>query len=165
VTQPATIAPERAFVIGNPLVDVVQRHARSALAAAAWRRYDLSPGAYNFAVLTGRASFAAVAPRLTQLAAARTPLILEAPDGYDVPGAVTVGDRSFLQRLSLERAAKTIFTDSERVHEEATVLGVPCHSLDAARDLPAASTSWEGPAGIRAADAFVSNFARVRLGV
>ncbi len=54
VTRPATIAPERAFVIGNPLVDVVQRHARGALAAAAWRRYDVLPGAYNFAVLTGR---------------------------------------------------------------------------------------------------------------
>ena len=49
--------------------------------------------------------------------------------------------------------------------EEAAVLGVPCHSLDAGRELPAAATSWDGPAGIRAADAFVSNFARVRLSV
>lgn len=162
VTRPATVAPDRAFVIGNPLVDMVQRHARGALAAAAWRRYDILPGAYNFAVLTGKASFAEIAPRLNDLAA-RSRLILEAPSGCDVAGAVTVSGPSFLERLSLERAAKAIFTDSERVAEEATVLGVPCHNLQSGPELPAAAPSWDGPAGVRAADAFVANFARVRL--
>ncbi len=36
-------------------------------------------------------------------------------------------------------------------------------NLQSGPELPAAAPSWDGPAGVRAADAFVANFARVRL--
>jgi hypothetical protein len=164
-SHPATLTPERVFVIGNPLVDVIQRHARAALSAAAWRRYGVSPGGYDLVVLTGDVPPA----RLTELGA-RPPLILAARAGDDVPGAAVVTAPTFLERLSLERAARAIHTDSARVHEEAAALGVPCHFIGACappagneRDLPTTATSWDRSAGVRAADAVVANFARVRL--
>jgi hypothetical protein len=40
--------PERVFVIGNPLVETIERHARAALDQAAWSRYGVSPGGYVF---------------------------------------------------------------------------------------------------------------------
>jgi hypothetical protein len=38
------LPPERIAVIGNPLVELVDRHAREALDRAAWRRYGVTPG-------------------------------------------------------------------------------------------------------------------------
>ena len=163
----APLRPERATVIGNPLVELVQGEARAALAAAAWRHYDLAPGGYILAVLTGAVSAVDAAETLTEVMAVR-PLLLEAPVGYEVPGARVVATPSFLERLSLERAAEAIFTDSERVSEEATALGVPCYAVDGSLE-PApvepapASQSWDRGASRRAADALVANFARVRL--
>jgi hypothetical protein len=170
VQQPGTLSPERVCVIGNPLVDVVQRHARPALAAAAWRRCEVAPGAYVLAVLAGIVPFSEIEPTLRGLEN-RGPLLIEGPPGFDVPGARTVSRLSFLDRLSLERAAMTIVTDSARVHEEAAVLGVPCQAVDrdarlsrpVDRAVPPAVTSWDDRAGERAADALMANFARVRL--
>jgi hypothetical protein len=164
-SRPGTVSPERVFVIGNPLVDVVQRHARAALNAAAWRELGVSPGGYVLVALTGEVPFAAIERALNDLAA-RSPVVLEAPSGYHVPGARVVSSPSFLERLSLERAAKSIFTDSARVHEEAAVLGVPCHSFGGhhvAADVSPDVSPWDWQAGLRAADAVVANFARVRL--
>jgi UDP-N-acetylglucosamine 2-epimerase len=168
-SRPATLAPERSFVIGNPLVDVVQRDARAALALAAWRRFDVAPGAYDLVVLAGHVPFADIARRLGTMASG-FPLVLEAPAGYEVPGARVVTSPTFLERLSLERAARSIFTDSMRVHEEAAVLGVPCHSIGdnaplvaVEQNLATPVTCWDRRAGLRAADALVANFARVRL--
>jgi hypothetical protein len=172
--RPMPIAPERVYVVGNPLVDLVQRHARSALTAAAWRHYDVAPGGYVLVALAGNVAFAEIRSALSVLAG-QVPLILEAPAGYDVPGARVVTRPSFLERLSLERAAKAIFTDSPRVHEEAAVLGVPCGAVNTAVDTNGLGraddnlgfresvSAWDRQAGVRAADAFVANFARVRL--
>src|SRR5262245_34471253 len=38
------MSPDRVVVIGNPLVEAVQRHARAALNAAAWRELGVPPG-------------------------------------------------------------------------------------------------------------------------
>jgi hypothetical protein len=178
LTRPAMLLPERVVVIGNPLVEVVERHARAALAAAAWRAYDVSPGGYVLATLTGAVPFAQIEQKLSELAS-RFPLILEAPSSFDVPGARIAEAPSFLERLSLERAATAIFTDSARVHEEAAVLGVPCLAVNGSAEAPEAAlvcgaprgngpdgvTPWDRRAGERASDALVANFARVRLPV
>ena len=61
---------------------------------------------------------------------ARYPLVLEGPSGYYVPGARVVSSPSFLKRLSLERAAKLIFTDNDHVDpgDQVFVDGVPVES-------------------------------------
>jgi hypothetical protein len=108
-------------------------------------------------------------------------------------GARVVRSAGFVERLSLERAAGAIVTDSLRVREEALVLGVssyrvgpeaspvPASTGDFTVDLgtdrwalagvrlqpnpptPCAVPLWDGRAGSRAADVIVSNFARTRL--
>lgn len=180
--------PERTHVVGNPLIDAVRRVAR----AAGRRRPDFEFGRYVLAVFTPRAPFAQLAGPLAGLAP-NTPLVLAAPPGVAVPGARSVHSPSFVERLSLERAAGAIITDSERVQEEAAVLGVRCYALaapglrvradaggttvalDDARSLvairpelnaptPCAIPLWDGRAGARVADVLLANFARVRLG-
>jgi hypothetical protein len=167
---PISLTGERATVIGNPLVDVVQRNARAALDAAAWRRCGVAPGGYVLAVLTGRVPLALVRSTIHGLAA-RQPVILEAPSRWTLPAAHRFVHLSFLERLSLERTATSIVTDSTRVCEEAGVLGVPCHHV-AADGLVSdtgegnesrGAAAWDGRAGERAADALVANFARLRL--
>jgi hypothetical protein len=164
---------ERVVVIGNPLVEVVERNARAALDEAAWRRYGMSPGSYVLMALSGAVAPGEVAPLLDNLVS-RFPVIVEAPAGYEFPGTVPVTAPSFLQRLSLERAAQEIYTDSPRVCEEARVLGLRCHTVmeigkaphrGGAGGGPAGDgvTAWDRQAGARAADALVANFARVRL--
>lgn len=161
------VTPDRVCVIGNPLRDLVQRHARAALDAAAWREFGVSPGGYMLGVLTGNLPFVAVEGPLTDLER-RFPLVLESPPGYEVPGARLVSTPSFLKRLSLQRTAKAIFTDSARVREEAAFLGVRCHTFDLAcaadsPEIEADITPRDRQAGSRAANALVANFARVRL--
>jgi hypothetical protein len=165
---PSARGRERAVMIGNPLIDLVRQEARAALAAAVWRRWDLRPGSYALAVFVGAAPLSVVAPALMEMAA-RQPLILEAPADYEVAGAERLVAPSFVERLSLERAANSIVTDSARVLEEAAAIGVPCRAAAAAdlvgsRDLPLQAAPWHGRAGQYAADALVANFARVRLG-
>ena len=167
---PLNRAAERAAVVGNPLVDVVQQHARAALDAAAWRRCGVAPGNYVLAVLTGRVPLALIEPAVTDLAT-RNPLVLQAPARWVLPAAHRFSHLSFLERLSLERTATAIVTDSARVCEEAAVLGVPCHAVNAdgvigrpsSADEPRMATSWDGRAGERAANALTANFARLRL--
>jgi hypothetical protein len=122
------------------------------------------------AVLSGHVPFPALQPVLTELAA-RNRLVLEGPARWEIPTAHRVGPTTFLERLSLERTAAAIVTDSPRVREEAAVIGVPCHAIDADGVVGAADEgsgpriagARDGRAGERAADALVANFARLRL--
>src|SRR5262249_13114862 len=142
--SPPLMPAERVAVIGDPLVDLVQRHARAALAAAAWRRYGVAPGSYILAVLSDRPTPEATA-RLSELAST-VPLLLDASEEYVVPGAHRVSEITFLEQLSLERAARAIFTDSELVRAEAAQFGVRCHNLENAADrLPEAPRATPAP--------------------
>ena len=161
------MTPERVFAIGNPLVELVQRYADAALDEAAWQDLGVDPGNYVLGILTGAAPFGALEAWRHDLEE-RFPLVLEAPSDYSVAGARLVSAASFVKRLSLERGAKAIFTDSTRVCEEAAVLGVPCQALTghAAGEPPALTVDgsrWDRQACRRAADAVVANLARVRL--
>src|SRR5262249_35720666 len=108
-------------------------------------------------------------------------------------GASVVRDLGFVERLSLERAAGAIVTDSRRVQEEAAALGIRCYvpgepdrrlradtggtTLGLGDDpwalatvtpagnppTPCAIPLWDGRAGARVAAVLVANFARVLL--
>ena len=66
--------------------------------------------------------------------AADGPLLLDAPDELGGPGrSGSPLTLTFLERLSLERAARAIFTDSEQVREEAALCSAcPADALDGA---------------------------------
>jgi hypothetical protein len=168
--SPLDRVTERVTVIGNPLVDVVGRHARAALDAAAWRRCGVAPGGYVLAVLTGHVPQALIEPAIHELAS-HNALVLEAPARWKLPAAHRLVHLSFLERLSLERTASAIVSDSARVCEESAVLGVPCHKIDAdgvihpaqVGEEPASASSRDGRAGERAANALAANYARLRL--
>jgi UDP-N-acetylglucosamine 2-epimerase (non-hydrolysing) len=178
---------ERVHAIGNPLIDVVRRCAREAAARAAWRRLRVLPERYVLAVLAAVPA-PPVAGALARLAAA-VPLVADAPGG--IAGARDAGAAGYVDRLSLERAAGAIVTDSPRVQEEAAALGVRCYALGrpsarvlagaggttialadadavaairpaASAPTPCAIPLWDGRAGARLADVLVTNFARVR---
>ena len=168
------IGAERIHVIGNPLLDVVRRCSREAIFRAAWRRFDVMPGRFVFAVLGDEPDDALSAP-LAALAA-ETPLVIDASAAWRacLAGAAQAGARvteelGFVDRLSLEKAAAAIVSSSARAHEEAAALGIVCHDpvdlpLRAApAPLPRTVPLWDGHAGIRLAGVLVANFARVRL--
>jgi UDP-N-acetylglucosamine 2-epimerase len=194
------VAPERVHVIGNPLIDAVRRFSREAVTRAAWRPQRVEPGRYVLAVLTG-APAAAFGEPLAELAAA-VPMVVEASLEWERSGLLTSAEAAgarrarapgFVERLSLERGAGAIVTDSARVQEEAAALGIRCHALGVARGrvrldaggttvsmsrdpralarvrpdanapTPCAIPQWDGRAGARLAEVLVANFARVRL--
>jgi hypothetical protein len=190
------VAPERVHTVGNLAIDVVRRHSRDAVQRAAWRRHGVEPGRYVLAVLAGDPDEGLAAP-LAELAA-RVPLVIEAADGAWLAPARAAGARiatagGFVERLSLERAAGAIVTDSRRVQEEAAALGIRCHALhepggrvragaggttlplgrdrwalagvqpDANAPTPCMIPLWDGRAGTRLAQVLVANFARMRL--
>jgi UDP-N-acetylglucosamine 2-epimerase (non-hydrolysing) len=189
---------ERIRVVGNPLIDVVRRFSRAAVARAGWRDEGVEPGAYVLAILTGRPDEAVLEPLVAL--AAEVPLVLDGTARWrralaeaGVAGRGAVSHRGFVDRLSLERAAGAIVTDSLRAQEEAAALGIRCYALgeprgrvraDAsgttvglARDpdallavrpdpnppTPSVIPLWDGRAGARIADVLVANFARLRL--
>jgi hypothetical protein len=164
-------SPERVHAVGNPLIDAVRRCSREAVARAEWKRLDAQPRRFVLAVLSGPAALSRHAGALDRLAA-RVPLVIEAPSGARIAGATHVGRLGFVARLSLERAAGAIVTDSRRVEEESAVLGIRCHRLgDAAlaeiqpeenAPTPSVIPLSDGRAGARAAEVLVANFARVR---
>ena len=196
--DPAIVAPERVHVIGNPLIDAVRRYSREAVARAAWRRHELDRGRYVLALLTGPPAPELAAP-LAALAA-EAPLVIGAPAHWHAllapacaAGARFAAAPGFVERLSLERAAGAIVTDSARVQEEAASLGIRCHALgepagrvradaggttvalgadpwaltrvrpDPNPPTPCMIPLWDARAGARLADVLVANFALVRL--
>ena len=168
------IGAERIHAVGNPLIDLVRRCSREAVFRAAWRRFDVMPGRFVLAVLSEEPDAGLAAP-LAALAA-ETPLVIDASAAWRacLAGAVQSGARvteelGFVDRLSLEKAAAAIVSNSVRVHEEAAALGITCHEPaelplgDTHAPQPRTVPLWDGHAGARLADVLVANFARVRL--
>jgi UDP-N-acetylglucosamine 2-epimerase (non-hydrolysing) len=199
----ARVGPERVQVVGNPLIDAVRGSAREAIVRRAWSRAGVDPGAYVLVVLTGAAAPPTLVAPLVELSSSVPTLVELMPAVASVwrtSGALAALSRSaativtperFVERLSYERGAGAIVTDSERVQEEAAVLGIRCHTLlpsspeaaTAARGAtvplgddpwalrlvrpqlgaptPVAIPLWDGRAAARIADIVVANFARV----
>jgi len=168
----------RIRVVGDPLVDLVRRHARRSAAVEVCGRHGVEPGRYVLVTLAGSASPSLADP--VRALAARLPVLLQlaepAPELSalieSVPAKV-IEPPSVAARLCLERAAGAIITDSRRVIERAAVLGVPSRLIKGeAWDLTGLRTRRrgvglgsqslrDGGAPGRLADAIIANFARV----
>jgi hypothetical protein len=149
------IGAERIHVVGNPLVGAVRRFVRQAAERETARAHGVSPGAYVLAVRTGVSAW----PVTTDL-----PVVTVVAGAAAASGGRVVRDPSFIDRLSLERSAALIVTDSERAMQEAAALGVPCRTVGVQKPAGPAIPLRDGRAGRRIAEVVVANFARVRLG-
>ena len=153
------IGEERIHVVGNPLVGAVRRFARHAAERHAAHALGLQEGAYALAVRTGSRPVVVATdlPVLTVLAA-------DAATARAAAGERVVRTPGFIDRLSLERSAALIVTDSARAVQEAAALGVPCRAVGIEKPASPAIPLRDGRAGRRIAEVVVANFARVRLG-
>jgi UDP-N-acetylglucosamine 2-epimerase len=177
-------SPERIRMVGDPLADAVRRYARPAAARAAWERLGVESRGYVLAIVTAEEVHPRIAAALAALAA-DSPLLVLAPaarsDGLKPvrqAGGTLVGAAGFVDRLSLQRGAGVIVTDSDRVRREAAALGVRCEHI-ATRALedveglrlrlrttePCAALLEASGAARRIASAVVTAYAPVRLGM
>jgi UDP-N-acetylglucosamine 2-epimerase (non-hydrolysing) len=139
-------APDtRVRVVGSTLIDTVRLLERPARARAAWNDHGVDPQDYVLLVLGDWPASRRVArplrDALRQLAA-RTVVIVVVETGNRInrPGrtlrGLLTGTRTrfapawpYLDRLSLAFGAGAIVTDLGDLQEEASALGVPCHTL------------------------------------
>jgi UDP-N-acetylglucosamine 2-epimerase (non-hydrolysing) len=127
--------PERVHLVGDTLLDTVRHYARQASARAVWKTFGVTAQNYVLVVLsaaraqpwlqTSIAALAAEVPVLVHLANGA----VDGLDLHQVPGAASIGAVGFVDRLSLERGAGVILTDSGRVLQEAAALGIRCHDI------------------------------------
>lgn len=137
------IEPQRTYVTGNPIKEVLDRHAASIGRSDVLSRFGLEPG--GFLLLTmHRQETVDVEWRLRSLAAGVTRLVRELSlplvcamhprtrdrlQAFGVPfGSELVHVTpalGFFDFVRLERAARCVLTDSGTVQEECCILGVP----------------------------------------
>jgi UDP-N-acetylglucosamine 2-epimerase (non-hydrolysing) len=141
------IAPERVFVTGNPILEVINRYEPQIAKSDILRRLDLSAGAY-FLVTAHRAENVDIEERLRNLTATLDMLAR----AYDVPVIVSTHPRTrakmlamgvkgenprvrylepfgFFDFITLEKQAKCVLSDSGTCQEECTLFGVPTVTL------------------------------------
>lgn len=191
-------------VLGNSLIDALRRDEREAGALRAWVGHGLERRAYVL-VRLGHLDGAdaqrvdALLEALVRLAG-RTPIVLSPADAgatalalrLHADGIRVEHARSSLHDLSLLTGAGAVITDCDDVQEQASVLGIRCHTLGsrtsrpitvshgtnallgndpaALADVlpspwaptPAMVPMWDGRAGARIADALVANYALTR---
>jgi UDP-N-acetylglucosamine 2-epimerase (non-hydrolysing) len=136
-------ASERVFVVGNPIVDIVNLYRSSADRSNAVGAAGLEPGRYILATLHREENVdnPAVLEDLLHgldLIARQTGLLVYYPMSYrtstrikefslELPSTIRATEPlGFLDFLSLEMKAALIVTDSGTVQEEASILQVPC---------------------------------------
>jgi UDP-N-acetylglucosamine 2-epimerase (non-hydrolysing) len=136
-------APERVFVVGNPIVDIVNLHRGRALEASVVQDSGFKPGQYILVTLHREENVddKAVLEELLHgldLIARHTGLPVYYPMSYrtatrlkqfslEVPVTIRISEPlGFLEFLSFEMKAGLIVTDSGTVQEEASILQVPC---------------------------------------
>jgi len=152
--------PERIHFVGNVMIDTLTRHVGEAERLDYPGRLGLAPRGY--ATLTLHRPANVEAPeRLAEILGA----VIEAADGLPVvfpvhprtrrriealgagvarplngggpaAGINTVDPLGYLEFLSLNRAARIVFTDSGGLQEETAVLGVPCITLRETTERP-----------------------------
>lgn len=165
----------RIRVVGDPLIEVIRRHARRSAALEVCRRHGVEPGGYALVAVDGPvpASVAALASRLPLLVTRRGSAAQELQPLLESGRARLVEPSGFAARLCLERAAGAIITDSKRVADRAALLAVPCRLISSRTgDLTAlhprrrgvslgAQSLRDGGAPGRLAEAIITSFARV----
>lgn len=141
------VAAEHIHTVGSTTADIVSRWCAAAQRRAAWNRIGVPRSGYVLATLHRTENLCsgdrveAIAAALADLAG-RVPVVfvmhpwtLERmrPDGVlerlGKAGVRVCPPLDYLDFLSLEESAGSILTDSSGVQEEASVLGVRCHTL------------------------------------
>lgn len=143
------IAPGRVLVTGNPIREVLDRHAGAVEAASAGVLERLGVAPDGFLLLTAhRQETVDVEPRLRALVDG----VLRVAEEHDLPVVASVHPRTrsrleafgipfeggrlrgggtfgFFEFVALERAARGVLTDSGTVQEECCIFGVPTVTL------------------------------------
>jgi UDP-N-acetylglucosamine 2-epimerase (non-hydrolysing) len=141
------IPRERTHDAGNTLIDTLRACEPAAQRRRAWERHGLAEGRYVLVALQrlangdGTVRTATVARGLAELSRHAPVLVLVDALRHLLPAwchryehagvrrIVAVKPEGYVERLSLEAGAGAIVTDSGPVQEEASGLGVPCHTL------------------------------------
>jgi UDP-N-acetylglucosamine 2-epimerase (non-hydrolysing) len=132
------VARERVVRVGSTLVEAVQRWRELACAAAAWMSRGVAQGQYILVCLDRPGTFASRAQLSDALAALATRYPAVACPGehalQPTPGVTPAGALDYVEYLSLLAGAGAVLTDSARVQEESTALGVACFTLATASE-------------------------------
>ena len=196
----------RVYSVGSTRIDLLRQYEATARKLAAWSAQDAEEGRYVLVALWRPATFAP-AERLSDIATAlgrlakdcvvllllhpATRALLESEEAQALLTAARVrcvDPAAYLETLSLQAGAGSIITDAAIVQEEASALGIACHTLLVATasnvtlthgtntllgddpeailearvpgraPTPAAIPLWDGHAGERVADALVANY-------
>jgi UDP-N-acetylglucosamine 2-epimerase (non-hydrolysing) len=145
------IPPERAYLVGNTMIDTLVALEDRFRAAGAAGALGLAPGEYLLvtlhrpALVDGRLLGETVA-QLTALAEQmpvvfpvhpRTRKMMEAAGGgAEAPGLLLTEPLGYLDFLSLLADSGAVLTDSGGIQEETTYLGIPCFTLRANTERP-----------------------------
>jgi UDP-N-acetylglucosamine 2-epimerase (non-hydrolysing) len=200
----------RVHLVGSTAIDALRRYERVAGERETWRRFGAARGSYVLVTLH-RPSNVDDDERLARIVEALAALAERVPvifplhprtrrrlkpmgDAHRLlaAGVLCGPPLGYLDFLSLQTGAGAIVTDSGTVQDEASALGVRCHTLrsstertitlthgtnallsDDPRDVadvrpsstpptPCAIPLWDGRAGERVAGALVANYALVR---
>ncbi|MDX1502287.1 MAG: UDP-N-acetylglucosamine 2-epimerase (non-hydrolyzing) [Thermoanaerobaculia bacterium] len=147
-------AGERVFLVGNTMIDSLERHRRRAREKLPELRRRLRLGESAYAVLTLHrpsnvddavaldgllAAFERIGSRLPVLFPVhpRTRARLEGRPAGGGPGLRLLEPLSYLDFLALMDGARLVLTDSGGIQEETTALGVPCLTLRDNTERPA----------------------------
>jgi UDP-N-acetylglucosamine 2-epimerase (non-hydrolysing) len=132
--------PEEIHLVGNTMIDSLERHRSDTVDPAPIRALGVEPGAYLLVTLHRPANVddpKRLARTLTALAACSVPVIFPMhPRTRAVADGAGLGEllqqlriippAGYLAFLRLQAHARLVLTDSGGVQEETTVLGVPC---------------------------------------
>jgi UDP-N-acetylglucosamine 2-epimerase (non-hydrolysing) len=144
----------RVRLVGNTMIDSLRRFEPVARERAVWSRYGVNPGEYLLVTLhrpsnvDEPAQRASIVDALCRLGA-RAPILFPvhprtrarleeegATERLEAAGVHCLEPVGYLDFLSLQTGAGAIVTDSGGVQEEASALGVPCHTLRANTERP-----------------------------
>jgi len=152
------IDSDHVHMVGNPMIDVLERAVRAAEQRRAWQDYGLAPHAYALVTLHRPENVDSPAILGCLLDAVsgisnRLPVVFPMhprtrqvfenrpnPRGSRQQRVIVVDPLGYLDFLSLMAASRLVVTDSGGVQEETTALGIPCIT---------ARTSTERPITIR----------------
>ncbi len=145
------IESSRIAVVGNTMIDSLNRLLPDALAGCPWAGLGLEPRAYALVTLH-RPALVDHAARMREVLdvlggiAAELPVLLPLhprtrarldADATPIPSGVRVlGPLDYLDFIALEAQARLVITDSGGVQEETSVLGVPCLTYRSTTERP-----------------------------
>ena len=138
------IADDRVHLVGNCMVDTLERHVATALARRPWEALELEPTNYALVTLHRPSNVDDEAAlrglfRAINSVSERLPVVFPLhPRTRDrlgrlglvlAPGVRLGAPMPYLEFLGLMARARFVLTDSGGIQEETTALGIPCMTL------------------------------------